>query len=65
MNCKKNQPHYSEAMKLAIADIMEECHKEGKVFLAYNNKRTKVINIIIASSSALSNDVELPDYEGL
>lgn len=65
MNCKKNQPHYSEAMKLAIADTMEECHKEGKVFLAYNNRRTKVINIIIASSNTLSNDVELSDYEGL
>lgn len=65
MNYKKNQPHYSEAMKLAIADIMEECHKEGKVFLAYNNKRTRVINIIIALSDTLNNDMKFPEYEGL
>ena len=47
MNIKKNQPHYTEAMKMAIADIMEACHKEGKCFIAYNNARTKNINIII------------------
>lgn len=56
-NPKKNQPHYTEAMKLAIADIMEECHKEGKCFIAYNSKRTKNINIIIASNCRIE-----PDY---
>lgn len=50
MSTKNNQPHYSEAMKSAIADIMEECHKEGKCFIAYNSKRTKNINIIISSN---------------
>lgn len=50
MNTKPNQPHYSEAMKQALADIMEECHKEGKCFIAYNNARTKNINIIISSN---------------
>ena len=49
MNTKPNQPHYTEAMKKAIADIMEACHKEGKCFIAYNNIRTKSINIIISS----------------
>ena len=29
MDIKKNQPHYTEAMQMAIADIMEACHKEG------------------------------------
>lgn len=56
MNIKKNQPHYTEAMKQAIADIMEECHREGKCFIAFNNKRTKNINIIISS-----NFVEEPE----
>ena len=37
-------------MKMAIADIMEACHKEGKCFIAYNNARTKNINIIISSN---------------
>lgn len=55
---KKNQPHYTEAMKKAIADIMEECHKEHKCFIAYNNKRTKNINIIIASNGT----IEPEDY---
>ena len=50
MDIKKNQPHYTEAMKMAIADIMEACHKEGKCFIAYNNARTKNINIIISSN---------------
>ena len=50
MNTKKNQPHYTEAMKMAIADIMEACHKEGKCFIVYNNARTKNINIIISSN---------------
>ena len=47
MNTKPNQPHYTEAMKAAIKDIMEDCHKEGKCFISYNNIRTKNINIII------------------
>ena len=34
MNTKKNQPHYTEAMKAAIKDIMEDCHKEGKCFIS-------------------------------
>lgn len=50
MNTKKNQPHYTEAMKMAIADIIEACHAEGKCFIAYNNARTKNINIIISSN---------------
>ena len=50
MNTKPNQPHYTEAMKMAIADIMEACHKEGKCFIAYNSTRTKKINIIISSN---------------
>ena len=50
MNTKKNQPHYTEAMKTAIADIMKACHKEGKCFIAYNSARTKNINIIISSN---------------
>ena len=50
MNTKPNQPHYTEAMKMAIADIMEACHKEGKCFITYNNIRTKSINIIISSN---------------
>lgn len=50
MNKKKNQPFYTEAMKQAISDIIEECHKQGRCFIAYNNKRTKNINIIISSN---------------
>ena len=50
MDIKKNQPHYTEAMKMAIADIIEACHQEGKCFIAYNNARTKNINIIISSN---------------
>ena len=49
MNTKKNQPHYTEAKKAAIADILKELNKEGKVFIAYNPKRTININIIIAT----------------
>ena len=49
MNTKKNQPHYTEAKKAAIADILQELNKEGKVFIAYNPKRTININIIIAT----------------
>ena len=50
MNNKPNQPYYSVAMKMAIADIIEACHQEGKCFIAYNNARTKNINIIISSN---------------
>lgn len=50
MNNKPNQPYYSEAMKMAIADIIEACHKEGKCFIAYNSNKTKNINIIISSN---------------
>ena len=53
MNTKQNQPHYTEAMKMAIADIMEACHAEGKCFIAYNNVRTKNINIIISSNCSI------------
>ena len=49
MNTKKNQPHYTEAKNAAIADILRELNKEGKVFIAYNPKRTININIIIAT----------------
>ena len=49
MNTKKNQPHYTEAKKAAIADILQELNKEGKVFIAYNPKRTINITIIIAT----------------
>ena len=49
MNTKKNQPHYTEAKSAAIADILQELNKEGKVFIAYNPKRTVNINIIIAT----------------
>lgn len=59
MSTKKNQPHYTEAMKLAIADIMEECHKEGKCFIAYNSRRTKNINIIISSDFRV--EPEMPE----
>ena len=38
MNKKENQPHYTEAMKMAIADIMEACHKEGKSHKIYLSK---------------------------
>ena len=58
---KTNQPHYSEAMKKAIADIMEECHREGKCFIAYNNRRTKNINIIIGSNFQV--EPEMPEDE--
>ena len=57
MNTKKNQPHYTEAMKAAIKDIMEDCHKEGKCFISYNNIRTKNINIIISSNGAIEPDL--------
>lgn len=57
----KNQPHYSDAMKRAIADIMEECHKEGKCFIAFNNRRTKNINIIIGSN--FKEEPEMPEEE--
>lgn len=53
MNLKKEQPHYSEAMRTAIADIIEACHAEGKCFIAYNSKRTKNINIIISSNCSI------------
>ena len=56
MNNKLNQPHYTEAKNAAIADIREELHKEGKVFLAYNAKRTININIIIASNCNIEPD---------
>ena len=57
MNRKKNQPHYTEAMKTAIKDIMEDCHKEGKCFISYNNIRTKNINIIISSNGTIEPDL--------
>ena len=53
MNTKKNQPHYTEAKKAAIADILQELNKEGKVFIAYNPKRTININIIIATEGTI------------
>ena len=56
MGDKFNQPHYIEARNTAIADILEELHKEGKVFLAYNAKRTININIIIANNCNIEPD---------
>lgn len=56
MGDKFNQPHYIEARNAAIADILEELHKEGKVFLAYNAKRTININIIIANNCNIEPD---------
>ena len=53
MNTKKNQPHYTEAKSTAIADILQELNKEGKVFIAYNPKRTININIIIATEGTI------------
>ena len=53
MNTKKNQPHYTEAKRAAIADILQELNKEGKVFIAYNPKRTININIIIATEGTV------------
>ena len=53
MNTKKNQPHYAEAKSAAIADILQELNKEGKVFIAYNPKRTININIIIATEGTV------------
>lgn len=61
-NCKKNQPHYTEAMKQALVDIMEACHKEGKCFIAFNNKRTKNINIIISSECEIEPE-PINEYE--
>ena len=62
MNTKKNQPHYTEAKKTAIADILQELNKEGKVFLAYNPKRTININIIIATKCVVE-PVPIDNYE--
>ena len=45
----KSQEKYTEAKNTAIADILQELNKEGKVFIAYNPKRTININIIIAT----------------
>ena len=56
MNNKLNQPYYTEAKNAAIADILEELHKEGKVFLTYNAKRTININIIIANNCNIEPD---------
>ena len=53
MNTKKNQPHYTEAKSAAIADILQELNKEGKVFIAYNPTTTININIIIATASTI------------
>ena len=61
MNTKPNQPHYTEAMKMAIADIMEACHKEGKCFIAYNSTRTKNINIIISSKCEMEPEPVLSE----
>ena len=63
MNIKKNQPHYTEAMKMAIADIMEACHKEGKCFIAYNNTITKNINIIISSNCEIEPEPLIKEFE--
>lgn len=62
MNNKKNQPYYTEAMKMAIADIMEACHKEGKCFIAYNNARTKNINIIISSNCEIEPEPLINEF---
>ena len=62
MNTKKNQPHYTEAKKTAIADILQELNKEGKVFIAYNPKRTININIIIATE-CMVEPTPIDDYE--
>ena len=62
MNTKKNQPHYTEAKKAAIADILQELNKEGKVFIAYNPKRTININIIIATEGMVE-PTPIDDYE--
>ena len=56
MNNKLNQPHYIEAKNAAIADILEELHKEGKVFLTYNARRTANINIIIDNNCNIEPD---------
>lgn len=56
MNIEKSQPHYTEAKNAAIADILQELDKEGKVFIAYNPKRTININIIIASECMIEPD---------
>lgn len=53
------QPLYTEAMKQALADIMEECHRTGKCFIAYNNQRTRNINIII------STDCKIDEFEAI
>ena len=62
MNTKKNQPHYTEAKKAAIADILQELNKEGKVFIAYNPKRTININIIIATK-CMVEPAQIDNYE--
>ena len=62
MNTKKNQPHYTEAKKAAIADILQELNKEGKVFIAYNPKRTININIIIATEGMVE-PTPIDNYE--
>ena len=62
MNTKKNQPHYTEAKNAAIADILQELNKEGKVFIAYNPKRTININIII-ETECMVEPAPIDDYE--
>ena len=62
MNNKQSQPNYTEAMKMAIADIMEACHKEGKCFIAYNNARTKNINIIISSNCEIEPEPLINEF---
>lgn len=62
MNTKKSQPHYTEAKKAAIADILQELNKEGKVFIAYNPKRTININIIIATK-CMVEPAQIDNYE--
>ena len=62
MNNKRNQPNYTEAMKMAIADIMEACHKEGKCFITYNNARTKNINIIISSNCEIEPEPLINEF---
>ena len=62
MNNKQSQPNYTEAMKMAIADIMEACHKEGKCFIVYNNARTKNINIIISSNCEIEPEPLINEF---
>ena len=48
---------------MAIEDIMEDCHKEGKCFIAYNNTITKNINIIISSNCEIEPEPLIKEFE--